>query len=760
MRIPSSVFAVGRYALALGAVAGSVVLYSATKTPVAERVPAVRAAAVNHADPMLARRDAAARSVAASKDAALVNFVRPGLTIAIQNAKVTSDGTISVDYKLLDPKGQPLDLYGLTTPGSVSLSFIATYIPKNAKEFWSYTTRVSTAPNGRGSAVQAGAESMATGTTTVVALGEYLYTFKQKAVPTDPKAVSIIFDPTATHRIGIYGSRNLTEFDLGTNYASTTYDFVPNGAAVTYTRDVIRTASCNKCHDQLAAHGGSRRGMDLCIMCHTSQTINPGTGNSMDSVALFHKLHMGEALPSVKAGGTYQVIGRSVADYSKVAFPANPGDPRNCQSCHEPNSGAAQANIWLTSPSIAACGSCHDDVNFATGANHVSLPQANDNACSQCHQPTGQYSFDTSITGAHVNPTQAPEAPGINLSIVSVANVGPGKAPLVTFTIKDNAGNAITMAQMTGGSNGLSMVMAGPTTDYGYTSFGAATPGYVSETVTGTAQCNSGGTCTYQFVKTLPANAKGTYAIGMQGRRGLVINPGTLAQVSTQYGAKNVVTYFSVDGTPVVPRRTVVSIANCNKCHVNLSLHGENRNQIEMCALCHNPSETDSSRRPSAVVAADKTAPAQGVNFAYMIHRIHKGEELTAEGASYTVVGFGGSHNDFSEVLYPAMGPTGSTAYTKSCYMCHVNGSESVLPITSVAPSSGTPASRGYNAVTNPSALVSPAGATTSACTGCHTKIDAMAHALQQTNSQFGESCAVCHGTGADFNATDIHKAN
>ena len=61
----------------------------------------------------------------ASKDAALVNFVRPGLTIAIQNAKVTSDGTISVDYKLLDPKGQPLDLYGLTTPGAVSLWLIS-----------------------------------------------------------------------------------------------------------------------------------------------------------------------------------------------------------------------------------------------------------------------------------------------------------------------------------------------------------------------------------------------------------------------------------------------------------------------------------------------------------------------------------------------------------------------------------------------------------------------------------------------------------
>ncbi len=431
MRIPHPVFAVGRYALALGVVAGSVVLFSATKTQIAQRVPVSRVTpTVDHADPMLARKDLAARSITASKDAALVNFVRPGMTIAVQSAKVTSDGTISVDYKLLDPKGQPLDLYGLVTPGNISVSFIAAYIPKGAKEFWAYTTRPQgPSPITKVTAIQAGTDSG--GTTTVVALGEYLYQFKTKAVPSDPSAPSGgTFDPTVTHRIGIYGSRNLTEFDLGTNYASTTYDFVPNGSPVTYTRDVIRNASCNRCHDQLAAHGGSRRGLDLCIMCHTSQTIDPDTGNSMDSVQLFHTIHMGESLPSVQAGGKYQVIGhgQSVADYSSVVFPANPGDPRNCQICHDPKSGAAQANIWLTSPSRNACGSCHDDVNFATGANHVNLPQANDNACSQCHQPTGQYSFDTSITGAHVNPTAAPDAPGVNVSIVSVTNAAPGKA--------------------------------------------------------------------------------------------------------------------------------------------------------------------------------------------------------------------------------------------------------------------------------------------------------------------------------------------
>ncbi len=81
------------------------------------------------------------------------------------------------------------------------------------------------------------------------------------------------------------------------------------------------------------------------------------------------------------------------------------------------------------------------------------------------------------------------------------------------------------MAQMTGGSNRLALVMAGPTTDYGYTTFAgtanASTPGYASENPVPTANCNSGGTCTYQFTTPIPANAKGTYAIGIEGRRAL-----------------------------------------------------------------------------------------------------------------------------------------------------------------------------------------------------------------------------------------------
>jgi OmcA/MtrC family decaheme c-type cytochrome len=175
-----------------------------------------------------------------------------------------------------------------------------------------------------------------------------------------------------------------------------------------------------------------------------------------------------------------------------------------------------------------------------------------------------------------------------------------------------------------------------------------------------------------------------------------------------------------------------------------LSLHGENRNQIEMCVLCHNPTENDSSVRSSATVAADKALPPQSVNFALLVHKIHTGVNLASFNQTYIVVGFGGSHNDFSGVRYPAMSPSGAVHDTTNCAMCHVNGSESVLPV-------------GKNAVLDPQGLLSPSPATTAACTACHLNTSAFAHAVQNTNPTFGESCQVCHGTGADFEATKVH---
>ena len=691
-------------------------------------------------------------------DPSLIAFVQPGLVISIVSAAIASDGTISVDYKVTDPAGAPLDLTGVTTPGSISLSFLAAYIPKGQEQYTSYVVRTATAPSGT-TATQAAADSG--GTTKTVSTGEYIYTFSTKA--------SSGFDATATHRIGIYGSRNLTQFDLGTNYADTTFDFVPAGGTPA-PRDIVRTPDCNQCHGLpngmtsstgsagLAAHGGSRRDVQLCIICHQPQTTDPDTGNTLDFKVFIHKIHMGSSLPSVQAGTPYQIIGfqNSVSDWSTVVYPA---DVRRCQTCHNPNNGASQTKAWLTGPTRAACGSCHDNVNFATGANHPGGPQISDNQCSLCHVPQGELEFDASIIGAHTIPDQSTMIPGLNFTLTKVANGGAGQKPTVTFTVRDNSGNGIPMSTFKSGGS-LSLTMAGPTTDFGYTSFGSdvTTPGYVTESVINSATCGSDGTCMYTFTHAVPANATGTYAIGIEGRLPATLLPGTVQQMNVNYGGKNQVIYFSVDSSPVAARRTVVALSNCNNCHAFLEVHGSLRNNTEYCVFCHNPSNTDASTRAMATNPADKALPPQGINFAMMVHKVHTGVNLKNNfNQDYVIVGFGGSHNSFgvafasvpasipnTGVRFPPMTPTGAVQDTTRCYVCHTNGSEAVLPI-------------GKNPVMDPQGLLNPAPTTTSACTACHLNQSAFAHASVNTDPKFGESCDVCHSTGAAFDATQVH---
>ena len=647
-------------------------------------------------------------------DAATVQFVRPGLVLKITSAQIASDGTITAVYTLADPVGLPLDAAGITTPGGISLGYVAAVLPNNEEQYTAYTTRANSGV-AVASTNQPNADSG--GAVTNLAPGQYQYVFHAKA----PAG----FDATATHTIGIYASRTLTDFSLPTNYASATFNFVPNGSKVTKTRDVVKTASCNSCHDQLSWHGGRRRGIEMCVLCHTPQNVDTTTGGTLDLKVMVHELHMGSQLPSVVAGKPLLVNG---TDFSKVVMPS---DPRRCEACHSQTTGAAQATAYLLKPTRAACGACHNDANFATGVNHPGGPQFDDNLCSTCHIPQGELDFDASIKGAHTIPTESAMLTGLVVTLTKIQNGVAGAAPIVNFTLKDGSGNPLLTSKL----GSISFTMAGPTADYGYTSFGSdvTTPGYVTESASAGSSCGADGTCTYTFKHAVPANATGSFAIGVEARRSETLLAGTTSQQVVQYGAKNQVLYFSVDGSPVAPRRAVVAIDNCNQCHVALSVHGGLRNQTEYCVLCHNPSNTDISVRPAATTVADRALPPQGINFNLLVHRIHFGKNLPAN-RPYVVVGFGGSHNDFSGTLFPAMSPTGAATDTRYCANCHVNGSEQNLPL-------------GLNAATDPQGPINPIPAISSACSGCHVQIATASHMLANTTS-LGESCTVCHAAG------------
>src|SRR5579871_4858931 len=170
-------------------------------------------------------------------DAALVNFVRPGLVITINSASITTGGVMSVVYTLTDPTGLPLDASGVNTPGAVTLAFVASYIPQGQEQYVAYTTETS---GGKvlGSVTRPFFEIPAFGsggTVTPLGSGQYKYIYKAKA-PAN-------FDPTATTTVAVDGNRDLTAFNLGTSYAGTTFNFVPNGQPV---KVKIGRASCRE----------------------------------------------------------------------------------------------------------------------------------------------------------------------------------------------------------------------------------------------------------------------------------------------------------------------------------------------------------------------------------------------------------------------------------------------------------------------------------------------------------------------------------
>jgi OmcA/MtrC family decaheme c-type cytochrome len=631
-------------------------------------------------------------------------WIRPGYNLQIQNITIPDDRRLVVTYRITDNNGVPLDRDGKLTPGTCSSSWILAYIPSNAAKYTAYTVRTQgptppTSPIVGAKAIQASSDSG--GAYTPMGDGVYQYRFGT-VLPAD-------YDKSATHTLGVYGARNLSEWGMSTYYVNELKNWVPNGSAVTKIRDIVPTKACNNCHDPLGLHGGSRQKVELCILCHQPQTIDPDTGNTQDMPVLIHKIHYGPNLPSVKAGKPYIIIGnqQSVNDFSHTTYPQ---DIRNCQACHQ---GTTQVDRWTKNPTRDNCGqSCHDNINWTTGEGHVAGPQPSDNLCANCHYPTGEVEYDAGITTAHTEPHRSKQLANPTVEILSVTNMLPDKSPTVTFRIWRKGGIVVDPATLTGTAGRCRLTLAGPTSDYRW---------YLQEDAA-KAKMGENGVSTYTFTGKIPADAKGTYAVESEGRIAVTLNPGTAKQTTYNDPWDNVVKYYAVTGTTVTPRRASIDWANCNKCHDKLMAHGNSRNQIEACVICHNPTLT------ARVGGSTSTLPNTSVSMQYMIHRIHTGEEASDP----YVVGT----TSFGEVLYPGD--------RRDCLQCHKTGTYTV------------PLPAGTTPVTTPDGYWTPTLPTSAACLGCHDSVEAAAHAYVNTTT-FGEACAVCHKESADDAVSKVH---
>lgn len=636
-------------------------------------------------------------------------LVGPGLKIEIMSAAITGT-TAEVTYKVTDGGGVALDLDGLFTEGAVSPRFTLARLDGTINQYESYKTNA---------AGQATTDSG--GSTVEVGAGDGVYTYTFGTTITVP-------DATESHRVALFATRT---YEDQRYVANALFDFVPDGSAVTNTRDIVTTAACNGCHNPLEAHGGSRREIGLCITCHSPQTIDPDTGNTVDMKVMIHKIHMGKNLPSV-ATTPYQIIGynSSVHDYSTVVFPH---DVRSCDTCHT----GTQGSTWKTNPTGSACGSCHDDVNFVTGANHAGGAKTDD-TCANCHIASGA---SLAIENAHYYPGNDPAKPTIEVAIDAIRNGGPGQLPQVDFTVTfDGVGRDIIGTPLTG----LSAVIAGPNTEYTtYWSANLNTEGTLAP-IDATA-----GRFTYTFPvgKEMPGTATGSYTMAFQATQGPSGN---------NAAAYNPVKAFAVTDTTAVARRQVVDGAACNNCHQDLAMHGGGRKNPSFCVMCHNPTNTNDervSRLEGSVI------DVESVDMKVMIHKIHRGEDLEQ---SYVLGGYplpnlnnpAGNQIDFGHVRFPGD--------LRSCGTCHT-GDSFALPLKG-----GVLATRretltctdtdGDGFCSNRTSVERFIQPVTAVCTSCHDSDSTVAHAEIMTTFGGVESCTTCHGPGSAFDPANAHR--
>ena len=616
----------------------------------------------------------------------------PGLAVIVEEVVIPEDLRPEVIFSLEDDDGNAVPMAELGDARFL-LSYLVEDPVQGTKRFYSYVTRIED-PDGVANSGDEQVQATYDGARLngVSANGDGTYTYKfATAVPAD-------YMPDVTHQLGGQFERDYFVDDK-VYVDNPVFTFVPDGSAVTETRELVETDVCNRCHTNLTLHG-ERHEVQLCILCHTTQSTDAQSGNTVDFPQMIHKIHRGEDLPSVEAGEPYFITGfrNTVHDYSDVAYPQ---DIRNCESCH---TQAAKADEWKTTPALGACSACHDRTWFGSVAatpegweNHVGGPQTNSALCAQCHPAD-------SIASYHTLPTESAAAPGLDVAITDVTtnDVEGGVQVTVNFTVQDKNGAPYATLDSIGRFRAN---VAWPATDY----LENQREDLLSPPEGSVLTNNGGGSYSYTFAYLFPGGTSDTFAIGFEGRVDFTYDGATVRQGV----ASSSVSYFTTDGSDPEARRGIVDMENCNVCHYDLHFHGGSRQGVDYCTFCHRTNES-----------ADELT----INFKDMVHKIHRGEDLEMP------------YLGFEEIRFPGD--------ESKCTICHEEGSYE-LPV----PDEALP-----TVVMDGEDLISEVLPTSAACTDCHDDIYTFTHAALQTDFESSvESCVVCHGPGADFDVEVVH---
>jgi OmcA/MtrC family decaheme c-type cytochrome len=678
------------------------------------------------------------------------------INATITRVTIPDDGKAVVDLYLTDENNRKLR--GLPA-GNIYFVLARLEPAINGKpSTWRAITRRDEAP----SVNQGTTESAGTGQWTDNDDGTYRYKFA-KSVTGD---AGIPYDPSLVHRVGLE-IRLPSKVEPGTTIPA-------NNAVYTYSpalnslmdsgREIVDNDTCNACHDSLEAHGNARFDLQYCVMCHESYSYDAQSGNSIDLKVMIHKIHSGENLPSVQAGGSYGIYGygNKFYDYSEVVYPQ---DRRNCQTCHEESdTDTPQASNWRLTVSRETCGSCHDNVNFDTGANHGAGAAATDDQCATCHGPTSNLA-GLPTQQAHVIP-EVEAAKKFEYQILKVADTAHDQKPTVTIRVVDPTSDdqpydiRAANGPFQNSSGSLTVDIAWSTVP-DFTNTGSqstetggapAQPIRIDFKANGVPDPAFPGGFKATATVAIPAGATGSGSALLEGHPGVNVDDDPDIE---RLAVPGVGQAFAITDARPVPYRQIVKIEKCNDCHQQLALHGNNRTgNIELCAACHNPNATDIVQRVpgSDCETGTGTLDDQAIDFKVMVHAIHAGER-----AGYKVCGYGNSAHDYSDVKYPGR--------LNNCEGCH-------LPGTYYPPDPETAIATTFDAGPDRSTPLGDVARSpgTAVCSSCHTSDSARLHmelsggsfnAVKDADSAIPaaplETCGTCHGEGRSADVKLLH---
>jgi OmcA/MtrC family decaheme c-type cytochrome len=225
---------------------------------------------------------------------------------------------------------------------------------------------------------------------------------------------------------------------------------------------------------------------------------------------------------------------------------------------------------------------------------------------------------------------------------------------------------------------------------------------------------NGDGTFSVTSPTAIPDDISGSGVVAIEGHPAAVGN--TAGTYDLRVPVANAVQSFAITDILPANRRTVVDIANCNQCHGNLSLHGNNRTgTTQVCVICHNGNATDINRRPDDPTTTTDGKTEETIDFKHLIHAIH-GAGMREEGI--VIYGYGNSEHDFDHVEYPGI--------VNKCNACHVSSTFTV-PLNSYVWT--TTINTGDDLVVpEDDRWITPAA---SVCSSCHDGTDDKLHMMQ-----------------------------